>query len=187
MDCSRQQTKQRFFPSCVSLAQSSCLYACWASRWCEVKMADKPPWRAAHHSIYYELRTKGTTQREIEQSCLIQIKMSLYPRPQELLLLQMPFLLYSCRLLTFENKDIGWVCNGVRGGRWGGIGSLCFVEGFSKFWVTDQLSLVSNLVFFVSIWDQIIQEKFSNTRGSQSWSPLTPPAWCSSEASGNSL
>lgn len=94
-------------------------------------MADKPPWRAAHHSIYYELRTKGTTQREIEQSCLIPIKMSLYPRPQELLLLQMPFLLYSCRLLTFENKDIGWVCNGVgwalRRNR------LCFMEGFSKF------------------------------------------------------
>lgn len=66
MDCSRQQTKQRFFPSCVSLAQSSCLYACWASWWCEVKMADKPPRRAAHHSSYYELRTEGTTQREIE-------------------------------------------------------------------------------------------------------------------------
>lgn len=110
-------------------------------------MADRPPWRAAHHSIYYELRTKGITQREIEQSCLIPIKILLYPRPQELLLLQMPFLLYSCGLLTFENKDIGWVYNGVRGGHWGGIGSLCFVEGFSKFWVTDQLSLVSNLVF----------------------------------------
>lgn len=28
MDCSRQQTKQLFFPSRVSPAQSSCLHAC---------------------------------------------------------------------------------------------------------------------------------------------------------------
>lgn len=112
MDCSRQQTKQLFFPSCVSLAQSSCLHACWASWWCEVKMADKLPQRAAQHSIYCELRSNGTTQWEIEQSCLIPIKMSFYPRHQELPLLQMPFLLYSCRLLTFESKDIDWVCDG---------------------------------------------------------------------------
>lgn len=32
MDCSRQQTKQRFFPSCVSLAQSVFLFICLLSK-----------------------------------------------------------------------------------------------------------------------------------------------------------
>lgn len=51
--------------------------------------------------VYHELSSNGTTQREIQQSsCLIPTNRSFHPLQQELRLLQMPLLLYPCRLLT---------------------------------------------------------------------------------------
>lgn len=73
-------------------------------------MTDKLPWMAAHRFNYQELGGKGTTQQEIQQtSRLIPTNRSLHLLHQELQLLQTPFLLYSCRLLT-KGKNAFFFC-----------------------------------------------------------------------------